>query len=215
MKTLVIAALALGTVLAGCGSSGQTADPTVSVESADASGGVAADDGIACPSGPPARGVMVINAFDDQHGVVGQIYNESGATLWLWSRKWPGICQLDAGRSAGFAVGSSAVITVSSVQDYGKSPGIGIRIEDTPGLSPAVTTWFQRPNLSRCESNKSEVKTVGLKEDSEQMLEGVAQGSVLVTRLPNSKEINREWLPSGNADNFSRIDLYVKAVGIC
>ncbi len=101
------------------------------------------------------------------------------------------------------------------MQDYGKSPGIGIRIEDTPDLSPAVTTWFQRPNLSRCGSNKSEVKTVGLKEDSEQMLEGVAQGSALVTRLPNSKEINGEWLPSGNADNFSRIDLYVKAVGIC
>ena len=101
------------------------------------------------------------------------------------------------------------------MQDYGKSPGIGIRIEDTPELSPAVTTWFQRPNLSRCASNKAEVRTTYLKEDSEQLLEGPAQGSVLVTRLTNSKEINREWLPSGNADNFSRIDLYVKAVGVC
>lgn len=47
---------------------------------------------------PPARGNLTINTFQQPDGVFGQIYSETGATVWVWSRKLPGVSQLDAAR---------------------------------------------------------------------------------------------------------------------
>ena len=215
MRRLVIAAIAAGVALSGCGSSGEAAVPVASVESADSSGGVAEASEWTCPSGPPARGVLTINTFDAGHGVVGQLYNETGSTLWVWSRKMPGFCQLEAGRSTGFAVGSSAVFTVTAERNFEKAPGVGIRIEDKEVLSPRVSTFFQRASLSRCASDGAELEAVLPQGDSEELLEGVAQGSVLAKRLPDNDDIAREWLTSGASDNFSRIDLFIRAIGTC
>ena len=78
-----------------------------------------------------------------------------------------------------------------------------------------MATFFQRASLSRCASDGAELEVVLPQGDSEELLEGVAQGSVLAKRLPDSDDIAREWLTSGASDNFSRIDLYIRALGTC
>ena len=217
----MIVGIATGLVLVGCGSSGQSAEssvaPSVPVESAGTSGAVAAEGDQPCRSGPPltAGEGLAAGQFDKDDGVFGTVYNETGSTLWVkaWggNEKW---CRLDAGRGGAFGAGEHVNLLVSTgTRD---TPGIRIYAWDPylMGL-PKVKTMYWTSSNSICGDGESWLDTGGLEENEENWLNGTEQGSVVVKRHPDSKSIAREWIGTSKADDWARIDLYVKSIGTC
>lgn len=220
----MVAGVAAGLVLAGCGSSGQSGESSapVPVESGSASGAVAADDVQPCPSGPPltAGEGLAEGRFDEDDGAFGTLYNETGVTVWVRA-DGPGPsgdgdwCALDAGRGAAFGGGEVLNMDVTTAPE--SRAGTSIHVND-PWLGlPKVKTYYERPGFGWCGARDEPryLDTGGLEENEENWLNGKEQGSVVVKRHPDSKSIAREWIGTDKADDWARIDLHVKALGTC
>ena len=232
-SAIAAAAALLATVVAGCGSSGQSATPTASVESASESGAVASIE--ACPEGPPARGLLKgdLNSGD---GAFGTIRNNTGSTVWLWSvkRDVTTPCRLDTGKGASYASrtvgdvyptsraawvpqGSSPgmfYILVSSSPDV-NSPGVALGVLDPYIGTPSAASVYRTPAGATCPTATGELSTGGLSEDREYRLQGPAPGNVLVKRFRDNKSTAREWTGQSNSDDWAIIDFYVDQIGRC
>ena len=222
MRRIVIAAMAAGALLAGCGSSGQSTEssavptPPPPVESASASGSVAAADSQACRSGPPISPPEGYT-FDEDDGVFGTLSNETGSTLWV-SMDWnlgTSWCRLDAGRGAAFGAGKFINLRVSVGNGSASYPGVTIYATDPWIGSPKVKTQYETSTGGICQRDQSILDTGSLEENEENWLNGKAQGSIEVKRLPDSKAIAREWTGTSKADDWARIDLRIRQMGVC
>ena len=212
---MVVAAMAAGVVLAGCGSSGQSGESSAPVESASASGAVASAE--ECRSGPPIS-PQSGRTLDKHDGVFGTLYNETGSTLWVsmdWNvgETW---CRLDAGRGAAFGAAEFINLLVSVGNGSDSYPGVRIFVNDPEWFFlPKVKTSYEASDRRLCYQDQSELDTGGLEENEENWLNGKVQGSVEVKRFPDSKAIAREWIGTSKADDWARIDLHVKQIGVC
>lgn len=231
-SAIAVGAALLATVVAGCGSSGQSATPTASVESATDAGAPASGD--ECPANSPLRGILkgYLQADD---GVFGHIYNNTDGTLWLWSQrkddKSP--CRLEPGKGASFGAAQEGIdsnklspwipdpdwvriwILMTTSPDT-SAPGVAVGLSDPPDWRSAnASSVYRTAAGGRCTRDDVQLKTGGLSEDQEYRLKGSSQGSVLVKRLPDNKEIAREWTDTSAADDWARIDLYVESIGSC
>lgn len=119
-----------------------------------------------------AISALALGAVPAGSGLFGQIYNETGSTLRVWTKRWPGPCRLDTGRAVACSIGTNSFITLTA-EDRNNAPGTAIRVEDRPTWSAEVATWFQRPYSTRCAADNSEPKTLALQEDSAKPLEGI------------------------------------------
>ena len=235
MMRMVVAAMAAGVVLAGCGSSGQSAESSAPVESASASGAVASAE--ECPANSPVRGILKGDVgWASYNGVFGHIYNTTGSPLWVWSqRKDAGApCLLNPGKGASFGFAGPPkeeatwvprhdfllvsnhwilfLVTSSAASD---APGTMIGVFDPDIGYPNAASIYRTAGGSSCEGDDVGLETDGLSEGQEYRLKGNSQGSVLVKRLDDNEVIAREWMQTSDADDWARLDLYVESIGRC
>jgi len=216
--------------LTGCGSA-QTSAPAASLESASQSGAVASAD--ACPANSPVRGILKgdMSALS-YNGVFGQVYNNTGSTVWIWSQDKADTapCRLSPGEGASFGSASEPRMTsdaawvpsgdsrfwllLTSAQDP-NSPGTAVAVYDPPVGYPDAVSVYRTAGGGICDSDNVQLKTAGLSEGQEYRLKGNSQGSVLVKRLDDNEGIAREWMQTSDADDWARIDLFVESVGRC
>ena len=228
---MVVAAMAAGVVLAGCGSSGQSAESSAPVESASASGAVASAE--ECPANSPVRGILKgdVSAMS-YNGVFGHIYNTTDSPLWVWSqdRDAASPCLLNPGKGASFGSASEPRMTsdaawvpsgdsrfwllLTSSRDS-SAPGTAVSVYDPPVGYPTSQSVYRTASGSSCESDDVTLKTDGLSEGQEYRLKGNSQGSVLVKRLDDNEVIAREWMQTSDANDWARLDLYVESIGRC
>ena len=241
MKRVVVTAMAAGVVLAGCGSSGQSAESSAPVESASGVGAPASAD--ECPANAPVRGLLK-GRLEGDDGVFGHVYNSTGDTLWVWSqvKDSPTPCRLAPGKGASFASDSVEVESkdaawvpprkeAQSEGDLSRidrfwilvtgsaeatAPGVAVGLVDPLMARPDAVSIYRSPGGGTCASDNVALYTGGLSENREYRLKGNSQGSVLVKRLSDSKEIAREWMPGNtDTDDWARLDLYVESIGRC
>lgn len=240
MRFVAIPALATVVVLAGCGSSGTTA-PAASVETASESGAVASAD--TCPANSPVRGILK-GELDGHDGVMGHIYNRTGAPVWVWSELKSNAtpCRLEPGAGASFAsrmdhrpprgsadwdafaswrpraneaeINTSYWMLVTSSPDA-SSPGIAIGVKDPDVVQPIVRSTYRTAQGSACDRDNVMLRTDRLGENQEYRLKGSSQGDVLVKRFGDDARIAKEWTGTDKSSDWARIDLTVDGFGIC
>ena len=240
MKRIVIMTALVGLAAAGCGSSGATA-PAASVESATQSGAVASAD--ACPANSPVRGILK-GELDEHDGVMGHIYNRTGAAVWVWSELKSNAtpCRLEPGAGASFASGmdhrpprgdgdwalyasffpraNEAEITTSywmlvTSSPDSSSPGIAIGVKDPSIQQPIVRSTYRTAQGSACDRDNVLLRTDRLDENQEYRLKGSSQGDVLVKRFDDNAGIAKEWTGTDKSSDWARIDLSVDGFGTC
>ena len=241
MRTSLLAlGAALSISLTACGSSTDTSSsptPTVAVESQSASGAVASAE--ECPANSPVRGILAVSkVYDD--GVFGHVYNNTGSPVWVWSQRKDAAspCLLSPGKGASFGSASPPGsddapwvpsrtriefqdqftdqfwILVTSSPDS-NAPGTAVGVVDPNVGYPDAVSIYTTAGGSRCDGDKRQLRTAGLKENREYRLKGNSQGSVLVKRLDDNEVIAREWMQTSDADDWARLDLYVESIGRC
>ena len=228
---MVVAAVAAGVVLAGCGSSGQSGESSAPVESASASGAVASAE--ECPANSPVRGSLKGRMYagaDD--GVFGHIYNTTGSQLWVWGPRKDAAapCLLNPGKGASFGfphppyekanwvptnLGTGWIMFLVTSSPDSDAPGTVIGVLDLMYGYPKGLSVYRTAGGSTCPSDNVEFRTDGLSEGQEYRLKGNSQGSVLVKRLDDNEEIAREWMQTSDADDWARLDLNVESIGRC
>ncbi len=240
MRIHVVAGLVAGLVLVGCGSTGGSGESSVSVDSSSVAGAPAAstDD---CAANSPVRGLLK-GKLDSDDGVFGHVYNRTPNTLWVWS-EWKDAtapCRLLPGQGASFAAktgepesasryapwriapsqgqgdDAGALWLLVTAANDSSSPGVALKLYDPTWWGyPSVKSRYRTASGGKCGSDAF-LDTGDLKENAEYRLKGDEQGSVLVKRLADSKEIAREWMPGNtNTDDWARIDLNVESIGKC
>ena len=239
MRIHVIAGMAMGLVLVGCGSSGGSggsASPAP-VDSAAGPGEVAREIS-ECPANSPVRGPL-LDKLEKYNGVFGHVYNQTSVRITIISQEGDD-CWLDPGKGASYAGTSdlnkgerrfsstyapwrpSAVddgdgetwlwMLVTPYPDYGVS-GMAIGMDDPRAGWPSAGSIYRESNGRVCRKDDVLLQTNGLSEGGEYRLSGSSQGSVLVKRLEDSERIAREWMPGHtNTDDWARIDLYIERV---
>ena len=233
MMRMVVAAMAAGVVLAGCGSSGQSAESSAPVESASASGAVASAE--ECPANSPVRGSLKGDVgWRSYDGVFGHIYNTTGSQMWVWGPRKDAAapCLLNPGKGASFgfagppddkanwvptsvkAFSGLIVFLVTSSPDS-DAPGTMIGVSDPEMDYPDAASIYRTAGGSRCKSDDVALRTGSMREGQEYRLKGNSQGSVLVKRLDDNEEIAREWMQTSKANDWARLDLYVESIGRC
>jgi hypothetical protein len=233
MRSTLIAALATGVLLAGCGATASTPTP---VESATASGEVASKIA-SCKEGAPAE--LFKYGTDKHDGVVGTIYNQGTADLVVaLANEWPGTpddpktprCYLAAGKSVVFAGGNQ-----------GDTAGTAIRFViydrawyDLPSDSPDKRRFSRNGTVVALTDpliGFTAVRlggfNVGGKEDfcpkdewSTMMIElltTLGDGWLKVVRELDNKAAAREWTgtDSWTVNDWARMDIYVTKGGAC
>jgi len=212
MRSLAIAAaIAAVTMLAGCGSTGQSAAP---VESSADAGDVARSD--LCPPGPPAdsrlREMSVGRSKND--GVVGAIYNDTPGPVWVVrpdSGNNP--CQLEPGKGAAFAGMEFITLRVSS----GSHPADAysdIRLVDPFVGWPTVTLSGPSRIGTSCPTKSYDASR--LREGSTADLgDPATSGQLQVVRLDDNADVARQWSGSDSAGDWPRIDVRITSTPAC
>ncbi len=225
--------------LTGCGSA-QTSAPAASLETASQSGAVASAD--ACPANSPVRGILK-GELDGNDGVLGHVYNRTGAAVWLWSERKSNAspCRLDPGAGASFASrmdhrppmgadwdafaswrprvneaepNTSYWILVTPSPDAA-SGGIAIGLKDPDVVQPIARSTYRTAQGSACQRDDVMIRTARLDENKEFRLKGSSQGDVLVKRYDDNAAIAKEWTGTDKSSDWARIDLYVDGFGSC
>ena len=203
MRLVIAGSLAVGVLVAGCGSTASTPPP---VESTALDGGVAAVAGN-CPVGAPAQGQF--REFDSEYdGVVGSIYNDTGSAVDIGrlGGREPA-CVLAPGQSVAFAARpTEAFYAYLPSQDKGTV----VTVYDPP-------MGYPRADVAAYANGK----WCGTTETSSFLGEGESwgtdtalSGDVSVKRLPDSADAARQWSgSSGHIDDWARIDIRIERVG--
>ena len=212
--SIALASAALA-ALAGCGSSGGTADPGASLQSASASGEVAGDS--RCQPGPPAywklRSEPSNVGTDD--GVVGAVYNDTSRPIGVKTRDADGHpCRLDPGSGAAFMGRESFVVQIFA-EDVDSAPFSELRLTDPFWGRPDA--YFEGPSRygQNC-PHRGGWRVDGMKEGTGSTLgDAVGAGVVEVKRLNDDKNTAIEWSGSKAAGDWARIDIRVKSAPAC
>lgn len=210
MRMTIVGALAVGVLVAGCGSSGATSAP---VESSSASGQVASSIPN-CQEGAPARGEFRTGTHH-YDGVLGAIYNDTSGALEV--KQWKEACRLEPGRSVAFAVGTPAgesnggLIRPRNPEDFtitSASGGVAVEVEvDDPNMGWPIATV----KAASCQKAESP----GLSEGQSWQENSQGNGEIRITRLEDDADIAREWsgTDSWSVDDWARIDVRVVRMG--
>lgn len=240
MRAVVVAGVAAGLVLAGCGSPGQSGESAAPVESESASGEVATYFGD-CPEGHPARdalaGVTYPGRSSAAHdGVVGTIYNDTTNTIRVMSDSVNdnGSCSLKPGKNTMFAgsMGKRETrywLSPLEVDNYGEMFWVYLYSEGQEGVT-AVGFWD--PNSGdpqvfaserkystgeACPPGEKPATTGEMEEGFADSLTGDAIGALWVTRLRDDKDVARQgtgW-DGWAVNDWARVDLRVYELGKC
>lgn len=181
--------------------------------------------------------------LDGNDGVLGHVYNRTGATVWVWSelKSNSAPCRLEPGAGASFASrmdhrppkgtdwdafaswrpraneaepNTSYWILVTSSPDA-SSGGIAIGLKDPEIVQPIVRSTYRQAQGSPCDRDNVIMKTDRLSENQEFRLKGSSQGDVLVKRYGDSAVIAKEWTGTDKSSDWARIDLFVDGFGTC
>ena len=231
MRIAVVLPVATALLLSGCGSSS-----TAPVESASPSGAVAgAAD--ACPAGPPASSLLNTTSFGHD-GVVGAIYNQSGAPVWIQYNSSLDIttnarrdtCRLDPGQRAAYAgnygtdgkprdsvwgpaLGAGVIIYASASADM--ASGTAILTTDPNSSTPRAGTMGFTADYSCARANEA------LSARSEYSFavsnDYGTSGRVVVKRLDDDKNVSKEWTGHSGweVNDWARMDINIYTLGTC
>ena len=241
MRAMIIASVVVGLGLAGCGSSGQSAEsPTQSsapVESISASGAVATYFG-ECPEGHPARDALSAVTFEGRSsaahdGVVGTIYNDTEQPIEVRTDML-GSCDLGPGKNTMFAASMGEregryYLVPREVEDYNKMFWLYLSSPTTTG---ETAVGFLDPNTGEPRVFASQRSAVtqaacppgqGVKSSGDLYPGGAERfvdtsiGYLMAKRWPDDKNVARQgtgW-DGWAVNDWARIDLVVHRVGTC
>jgi len=242
MQPLLIAGLAVGLALSGCGSAGRSGESSAPVESVSASGEVVGGSGIVkeCPEGHPARGVLSAVTFPGRSsaahdGVVRTIYNDTDHTIGVDSDGTGEIsCFLNPGRNTMFAGSmgvreSRSVHMPHEVKEASEMFWLYLSARMHQGVTavgfldpnrgePQVFASQRVSNLhSACPPDEKPTSTGEMEQASHEALTGDAIGALWIERLRDDKNVARQgtgW-DGWAVNDWARIDLRVYELGSC
>jgi len=207
MRSLIIAGLASGLLLAGCGSTASTPAP---VEAGSQTGEMAAASAD-CPLGPPAQGQFQVYSGMGNDGVVGSIYNDTMQTIDIGHRSSVDKpCALKPGERMAFSASSPYGEAFFAVRQ-GANVGALVTVSDpSVGYPSASVSGF-----SGRDGCGAEDSSPGLREGQEWRSSYLASGAVTIKRLSDDGAAARQWsgIDSWKVDDWARMDIRIERLG--